>query len=394
MLCGFSWKLLPNATRIISEVEQSQQKNPASPDWEKQLIGQIRLSTHLLEPAEFANLQHLREHRNLCAHPVLTRSESLYTPTQEQARAHVRNALDGVLTKPPIFTKKVIDALLDDVEEQKEILVDDETLGRYLRSRYLNHLSAEVELQLFRSLWGLVFRASGEGNERCEANREINYRVLLLLNERRRNDIAGLIGGEPAYYSRISGDHSCVVLLLAFLMDNQHVFLYLDDGARALIAQVATKSPNDFAKAWYLSESFPAHVQRLKERITAGETFTSRGAFERLVRMSESDDLLHDVLWMGIELLAKSKSPDMAVYNFGSFVAPYLGKYSRDLMEKLLASIEANRHTYLRSKAGRDFALIEHAARQTHAEAFRAANYPHTFLMSMDDAGVPSGWND
>jgi hypothetical protein len=67
----------------------------------------VKDRTVLLEDGDYGNLEALQNHRHLSAHPVLTASEILFEPNRETARAHIRNALEGVLTKPSIMTKKV-----------------------------------------------------------------------------------------------------------------------------------------------------------------------------------------------------------------------------------------------------------------------------------------------
>src|SRR6266571_5138309 len=124
VICDLLFKLVELATHygdttarsILKAIESLRLKNPNSPDWEWSLVQEIRDRTQLLEAGDFANLEALLKHRHLSAHPVLSATEVLFEPTKDTARAHIRNALEGVLTKPSIMTKKIFDAFAEDLE--------------------------------------------------------------------------------------------------------------------------------------------------------------------------------------------------------------------------------------------------------------------------------------
>jgi hypothetical protein len=68
-------------------------------------------------------------------------------------RALIRNTLEDLLIKPPFYTKKIIDELLEDIAEAAPALNTREKVKRYVESRYLSRLKPEVELSIYRSLW-------------------------------------------------------------------------------------------------------------------------------------------------------------------------------------------------------------------------------------------------
>src|SRR5205085_2519522 len=109
-----------------------QKQNPESPEWEWQLVEKVRKETLLLDTHDVVNLKGLQKHRHLSAHPILTGSATLYSPTKEVCRAHIRNAMEGILTKPPMMSRKVFDTLLEDLETNQLLLPDDTSLNLYL----------------------------------------------------------------------------------------------------------------------------------------------------------------------------------------------------------------------------------------------------------------------
>lgn len=70
-------------------------------DFERRLIEIFRNDFDFFGVIEFDDLERLRADRNRCAHPTFLKSELPYRPSAEQARLHLRNALNLVLTQEP-----------------------------------------------------------------------------------------------------------------------------------------------------------------------------------------------------------------------------------------------------------------------------------------------------
>jgi hypothetical protein len=90
-------------------------------------------------------LLHLQRQRHLAAHPVVNANFQLHRPNRDTARALIRNALDGLLTKAPILSKQIVGDLVEDLEQASGILIDDKKLKAYLESKYFSRFNPEVE---------------------------------------------------------------------------------------------------------------------------------------------------------------------------------------------------------------------------------------------------------
>jgi len=145
------------AQAILTEIGDSRKNNPKSPEWEAELVNKVASRTDLLDQAEHSSLQSLQAHRHLSAHPVMTGGDALFSPNKETARAHIRNALDGVLTKPPIMSRKVFDAFLEDVEQISRLSPGPDGLKKFLEAKYFRHFSAATFIHVFKlrqqNLW-------------------------------------------------------------------------------------------------------------------------------------------------------------------------------------------------------------------------------------------------
>lgn len=142
-----------SAKKLIGEIEKKQRSNYKSPEWEKYLIEEVHKRTELLEIFDYQNILNLQKHRNLSAHPVMGSNYVLYSPNKETTRAHIRNILEGLLIKPAILSRKVIDKLIDDLVEKKNVLLDEEQIARYLNAKYFNNMQLEVK-KIYSRIYG------------------------------------------------------------------------------------------------------------------------------------------------------------------------------------------------------------------------------------------------
>ena len=167
---------------ILSKIEQQQESNPTSPEWEKVIVDEMFASRYIIDSATKAHIEALRNERNLCAHPVLKYSLELFTPSKEAVLGHITNALIDVLTKSSLHgNKNMFEHILNDIEKNTTSFLNYKDLGRYLDSKYFNSISnKEEEYRIFKNLWKLVFKVD---DEKCKKNRKINrwamYCILL-----------------------------------------------------------------------------------------------------------------------------------------------------------------------------------------------------------------------
>ena len=340
----------PTAEGILKEIQDYKNTNPKSPEWEWHLVDKIKNRTHLLEPGDYVNLQSLVSHRHLCAHPILSATDALFAPSKEQCRAHIRNSLDGMLTKPPILTKKVFAALLEDVEQKQAVLPDDESLERYLGAKYFKGLTVPVENSLVRSLWRIVFKTT---DQRCEQNRSINYRTFRLFYRRRPGEVNALIQADAAYFSELTLAGSPFGYLLAFLSSHPAVFSLLSEAAKAPIEAHANGNIDAFLNAWFLSADMQSHVTEVARRVDDGATPTSVEAFHDFLAVAKADGYAQLACGIGITIYGRSSNYNAADAACEGFVLPYLDEYDAATMTRLLEAIEGNGQTYGRRGAGR-----------------------------------------
>ena len=344
------------ASGIIKEIEGLQKANPRSPEWEWKLVELVLNRTKLLEPADFAHLDALQNDRHLAAHPVLTASFELHSPTKENVRSHIRNALEGLLTKPPIMTKKVFHAFTEDLEAVQSVMIDDMYLTKYLTAKYFKNLHPAIEDSIFRSLWRLVLRSE---DPQCTSNRDINFRALRLLYLRRRQYLKNLISADATYYSEISSRKDVLWLTFRFLSEFPEIRPNLTDAANAPIKAITDtdfdferifivgfREPTDFdfaAVAWFYANDMTTHLNGVIGKIDGDHQIGSAAyhALYAAAKENGQDKLAREIAITSYSL-PSCWSYDRADLVFGSLLRPYIKEYDTDDLTKLLVAIEGN----------------------------------------------------
>lgn len=72
----------------------------------------------MLSPIENEDLDRLRLDRHRCAHPSMITLDDLYRPTAELARCHMRNAVEHLLSRPPVQGREAWDRIWADIESR------------------------------------------------------------------------------------------------------------------------------------------------------------------------------------------------------------------------------------------------------------------------------------
>lgn len=360
------------AISILDAIEKKQQAAPTNPDWEIYLVDEVNTRTNLFEIGDYQHLVNLQKLRHLSAHPVLSSANLLFSPNKETARSAIRNALEGVLLKPPIFSKKVVTELVSDLAAKKALLPDKATLKQYLEAKYFRNLHRAVELELIKTLWKFCFRLS---NVDTDANREINVRVLSLLYLRNPVDFKISITQNSGYFSEIAPTGEPLKALIFFLAEFPALYSALTDAAKIPLATFAQANINLLTPASYLSESFSLHLAALKAKEYGYLREITDENWQLLVSKGRESGTLQEVFSIGTKIYCGSGVFDTADSNFARFIDPYITEYDHDRLVELLLGIEGNNQTYWRGRAQIDHPKI--AARAQALGGIDIEQYPH-----------------
>ncbi len=360
------------AESLLRDIEAKQASNPTSPDWEIYLLDEVAKRTKLLETGEHIQLQGLQKLRHLSAHPVLTGTDLLFHPTKEAARAHIRTALEAVLLKPPLFSKRIVTALAEDIAVNKPLLISKNTLKSYLEARYLLNMSSAVEMELFRALWKFCFKLR---NADTDAHRDINLAALAVIYERNPAAIRSAMDGDQAYFSDVGPDAELLIALVHFLAEYHAPFSSLNSAAQILIQGQTNADINLKLKAVFLHPDFPTHLRALSAETPDAFDAVKELNWKQLLDDAETEGLLQTACEIGIRNYGKSVTYDDADKRFGRLITPILGRMDATRMVTLLSSIDNNSQTYDRRRAKVDHREIGSAAADLSVDVTAYKNF-------------------
>jgi len=336
-----------SAKAILKEMSEIQSKDRKSSKWELKLVEEVSKRTNLLSSDNVCFLEYLYQQRNLSAHPVLDSNLELHRPNRETVRALIVNSVDGVLSKPPFFSKDIVVNLVEDLEASKEYLENDENkLKHYLESRFFSKMTTKVETEVFRSLWKFVFKME---NERASNNRNINFQTLSYLYKKNSHSALEVIGKEVDYFSDISKERKTLSSLIKLLSRNPEIYKMLNKSATVIIDDVIGKKERDF---YYSNFKFDSLTDFHKELISyvidhGGNIIKSDLA--HLFTLSDSPEWKSKVRILRNAYYGESGSFDSAETRFDKFIFPVLKKYRETEMIDLLERINSNDQIYGRS---------------------------------------------
>lgn len=342
------------AANILSDIENKQNSNPKSPDWENSLREDLLKNRRILTPSSSVHLDNLQKDRHICAHPVLNNDIELHRPNRTSVHAHIINALSEILTIPAFLERELTSQIVDDLSEQRKIIRSAEQIKDYISSKYLDRInSPEIESKLFVNLWKFVFKLDFE---KPKKNRDINFVFLLLLYERNERNIGEVIkvNSEKLSNQVSVSDLKILDYFVKFLNKYPEVYELLQNPLKISLSAIIEKYPLLKHICFFLHKDIKEYFELLLNDIEPDDDvkymiiyFTKRLGLEEALRIP-------------ITLFATSGSFAEAEGNYYTFIKPYLKNFTLRNYEQILNAIANNGQ--IRSSYGVQdiFPIIKH----------------------------------
>lgn len=370
----------PTATAILSDVEKMRLANPKSPDWENALIERVSKNTQLICQTELLSLQQLQAHRHLCAHPIITNNEILYSPSKDLARALIRQALEAVLAKPPFMSRRAFDAMMIDIEEYSRLRPDGKDIGKYLEAKYFARFTSTTFQSVFRSLWRVAFHSK---DPRSAAIRDLLVKTLCAMFLRNTHGMLTYIKNDWRSFSDVNAAEESLACLAEFCREFPQVYPVLGDDAKTLLAGFAGRDRDNLLLCGFLYQAPEQHATALLATLQpnkgAAPQLSNSGAaaLGEYIKRFPPSDTKKDLLRIGIDLYHQSGSFDTADSRFWCLVQPFAPEYTLDDFRRLFAGCD---NCFRGQSIGRRRAKVEHAqiwesAKKLHPD-LRLSDFP------------------
>lgn len=336
------------ATDILEKVEKSRNSydNKSKSKLEKELIDDIHKRTALLDLEAYTNLNHLYDHRNFSAHPVLNDNYELVAPSKETTIANIKNILNNILIKPPIFIKNIVDTLTEDLKDKKDIYKgEDEKLALYLNNKYYSKMSKPMKIKTMTALWKFCFNLSDED---CHLNRFINRKALEILITSFQQEAVEHIKSNSEQFP-VAVDKKCRLNLSVLLSVFPQLYGILNEDVQVQIDNLVKEESIAQAIAWFKYKTATEHIEYLKSRF-----FLTTLPFEGIKAMvshyssiGEMTQLLDFFIWY----YGQSDSYDIANSRFEIVIEPFLDKMSAEHFKQIIENTNQNDQIYGRRAA-------------------------------------------
>lgn len=336
------------AIEILNNVDKARNShdNKSKSKWEKELIDDIYNKTALLDLESYTNLNHLYDHRNFSAHPALNENYELISPSSETVIAHIKNIYYGILIKPPVFIKNIVNLLTEDLKTKKNIYITEyNKLQDYLNSKYFSKMSIAMKKKVFSTMWKFCFCMSEDAQ--CKENRKINRKALQILYYTAQDELMMYIKENNKKFL-VATDDSLLLELVIFLSHCPLIFEELDEDVKLHIDSIIEKSNIAKAISWFKTNDLSCHLQGLRsyyEIKYSGETI------QYITSYYTDNGLVSELYDYFIFYYGDSSSYDLADERFGSVIEVNLSHFTISQLKKIVEVSNDNSQIYDRRRA-------------------------------------------
>ncbi|CNK68320.1 Uncharacterised protein [Yersinia pseudotuberculosis] len=210
------------AQKKLSAIEKLQQENSKSSEWELDLFEGFYTNKKFIGIGEISNIRDIQKKRHLCAHPVLSEDNALYTPNKESIKSMILNALDDFLIRKNYYGKDIFPVLRDTLKENSEYYSELKNINPLI-NKYCQRLTPSAIYQIFRNFYKFSFKLDDEDavkyriinqNACFQLYKEVKKSVLLIQKMKEEIDL----------FENISFKTQTLTYLFHFLSFNREIY--------------------------------------------------------------------------------------------------------------------------------------------------------------------------
>ncbi len=365
---------------LLVKIEQKIASDKASPAWEVELLEALFKSSPILDTQSYALINHLRDFRNLSAHPVLDDYSELFMPSKEIVEAYIKSSFDAILSKPALLVSNAVEVISEDLDVKKGYLLEDKKgFQDYVRKKYLNRMPEAMIQRVFRSFWKFTFVLL---NEKCNENRLLNVYFLSVVYKHNKEAVAADIRAEADKYE-VSDDDKTILMAFWLCATEVSIYQYLPDVTKTLLLKYAHQEKLYHLISWFTSENKESHVNSLIE--SGFDYFPTRDNHVRFVfdSFKASNDLQHLYRYF-VSLVSVASTFKEAEKRIETLIIPYLQEMSRENLEGVIASFNGNRQVYQNFRLSYFCERVWEYAKAYLGDDYVVAHYPRFLIPAVE----------
>ncbi|MBZ6668843.1 hypothetical protein, partial [Klebsiella michiganensis] len=144
------------AKKEISKIEELQRTNSTSSEWELAIFEGFYEQKKFIGAGEISNIRDIQKKRHLCAHPILSEDDALYTPNKELVKSMIINALDDFITRKNYYGKDLFQVILETLVNNSEFYASSGNI-KPLIEKYLSRVTPGSAYKIFKDFWKFSF---------------------------------------------------------------------------------------------------------------------------------------------------------------------------------------------------------------------------------------------
>lgn len=329
------------AKDLLGKIEAMIAKDKASPAWEVTMVDEMHKNSPLLESDAYAVIIHLRDWRNLSAHPVLDDYSQLFVPEKHLVEGYICEAFNKILSRPAIFVKDVVGVMSEDLNQKKGyILNDKQGFNDYLNNKYFQRMTDAMFVKVFKSFWRFTFILV---NPDCDSNRLVNYHLLRFMISSREDLLLKAIDSTPQDFE-IADTEKTVNVAVALLSHITVVWSHLSDQTRVLLNNKIQTVGFYKLAAWFLCDNKAKYIKQL---INEGFCYyPTAEELKYILTLYQGEGLMGVLCDYFIHILDCSGTFTTAQKRMDEVVLPYLDDMSKDQIDVLLNVLNSNSQLY------------------------------------------------
>ena len=362
------------ASEILKEVNKSRNEHntKSKSQWEKELIDSIYEKTELLDLESYTHMNHLYDYRNFSAHPALNENYELIAPSKETTVACIKNVLNDILIKPPIFITSIIDTLTEDLNGKYEIYKNEyDKLTTYLNNKYFSKMSITMKKAVIKAFWKFCFCIPD--NEDCRKNLGINRKALEILISGVSRETIDYIKENNNLFS-VASDDDCISNLIIFLAKIPAIYNELNEDTILQIDNMINKFSEAKALSWFKYTTPKEHFSYLRSINALDlDPIAIKQLAKHYENIGETYHLINFLIWY----YGESRNFNMADERFEVAIEPYLEKMEESHFKQLIECTNSNRQIWARGLSSTANNKIMQYARKYLDEDFEYEKYPN-----------------
>ena len=308
----------------IAQIEQGNQQGIQNAlEFERDILDICKDKLQFFDAQQFVDLTRLREDRHRCAHPSFQQSGVPYSPSAEQARLHIRNAIVDVLSQPPIQGKAALAELKRMVASDYFPTDDGKALQQLNSSAFSSATDALVRGFVDQLIFGFLTK-DDELHLKSQVAASINAASEMypaIVEDRKRKQLNKIMSG-------VDDDmFPACIWLVAYIKQGWDVLDEASQEKVKIFIEVATLEDvlavlGPLSKIPWLDDSIASRINTL--------------TFDDLVRVIEIPDLRTLAKERALHYLSQAGSWDRANTVFSKVILPILDILDRGDIENII----------------------------------------------------------